>query len=71
MANNVRLLLVDDNPMVLGLLRGALTPLAMVTTATDAPTRSRNARTSSAGLLPGWSTQVTPGESASIAEKPR
>jgi CheY-like chemotaxis protein len=36
MANNVRLLLVDDNPMVLGLLRGALTPLAIVTTATDA-----------------------------------
>ncbi len=36
MANNVRLLLVDDNPMVLGLLRGALTPLATVTTATDA-----------------------------------
>src|ERR1700734_3344213 len=36
MANNVRLLLVDDNPMVLGLLRGALTPLAKVTTATDA-----------------------------------
>ncbi len=36
MANNVRLLLVDDNPMVLGLLRGALTPLANVTTATDA-----------------------------------
>jgi len=36
MANNVRLLLVDDNPMVLGLMRGALTPLAKVTTATDA-----------------------------------
>ena len=36
MANNVRLLLVDDNPMVLGLLRGALTSLAVVTTATDA-----------------------------------
>src|SRR6202162_848408 len=36
MANNVRLLLVDDNPMVLGLLRGALAPLAQVTTATDA-----------------------------------
>jgi CheY-like chemotaxis protein len=36
MANNVKLLLVDDNPMVLGLLRGALTPLAAVTTATDA-----------------------------------
>jgi len=36
MANNVRLLLVDDNPMVLGLLRGALTPLAMVASATDA-----------------------------------
>jgi CheY-like chemotaxis protein len=36
MSNNVRLLLVDDNPMVLGLLRSALTPLANVTTATDA-----------------------------------
>jgi CheY-like chemotaxis protein len=36
MANNVRLLLVDDNPMVLSLLRGALTPLAHVTTASDA-----------------------------------
>ena len=28
MPNNVKVLLVDDNPMVLGLLRGALTPLA-------------------------------------------
>jgi CheY-like chemotaxis protein len=36
MANNVRVLLVDDNPMVLGLLRGALAPLSLVTTATDA-----------------------------------
>lgn len=36
MANNVKVLLVDDNPMVMGLLRGALTPLASVTTATDA-----------------------------------
>jgi CheY-like chemotaxis protein len=36
MANNVKVLLVDDNPMVLGLLRGALTPLAIVNTATDA-----------------------------------
>jgi len=36
MPNNVRVLLVDDNPMVLGLLRGALTPLAKVTTASDA-----------------------------------
>ena len=36
MANNVKLLLVDDNPMILGMLRGALTPLAMVTTASDA-----------------------------------
>src|SRR5438309_201172 len=35
MANNVKLLLVDDNPMVLNLLRGALAPLAMVTTTTD------------------------------------
>jgi CheY-like chemotaxis protein len=36
MAKNVKLLLVDDNPMVLDLLRGALTPLAIVTTAGDA-----------------------------------
>src|SRR5690349_7006050 len=35
MPNNVKVLLVDDNPMVLGMLRGALTPLAKVTTATD------------------------------------
>ncbi len=28
MPNNVKVLLVDDNPMVLDLLRGALTPLA-------------------------------------------
>ena len=36
MANRVKVLLVDDNPMVMGLLRGALTSLATVTTATDA-----------------------------------
>jgi CheY-like chemotaxis protein len=36
MANNVKILLVDDNPMVLGMLRGALAPLASVTTASDA-----------------------------------
>ncbi|HXZ30900.1 MAG TPA: response regulator [Terriglobales bacterium] len=36
MANNVKILLVDDNPMILGMLRGALSPLASVTTATDA-----------------------------------
>jgi CheY-like chemotaxis protein len=36
MANRVKVLLVDDNPMVMGLLRGALTPLATVSTATDA-----------------------------------
>src|SRR5271156_624297 len=35
MAQNVKLLLVDDNPMVLGLLKGALAPLAKVTTAGD------------------------------------
>ena len=36
MANTtVKLLLVDDNPMVLGMLRGALTPLANVTTSND------------------------------------
>jgi CheY-like chemotaxis protein len=36
MSNNVKVLLVDDNPMVLGMLRGALTPLSVVNTATDA-----------------------------------
>jgi CheY-like chemotaxis protein len=35
MPNNVKVLLVDDNPMILGMLRGALTPLASVTTSTD------------------------------------
>ena len=35
MADKVKLLLVDDNPMILGMLRGALTPLASVMTATD------------------------------------
>jgi CheY-like chemotaxis protein len=36
MANNVKLLVVDDNPMVLAMLQHALTPLALVTTAADA-----------------------------------
>jgi CheY-like chemotaxis protein len=35
MPNNVKVLLVDDNPMILGILEGALTPLASVTTCTD------------------------------------
>src|SRR5499426_3464684 len=35
MASNVKILLVDDNPMVMGLLREALAPLAQVTTAAD------------------------------------
>jgi CheY-like chemotaxis protein len=35
MANQVKVLLVDDNPMVMGMLRGALTPLANVSTASD------------------------------------
>ncbi len=35
MLNNVKVLLVDDNPMVLGMLRSALTPLANVTTSND------------------------------------
>jgi len=35
MPNNVKVLLVDDNPMVLGLLHGALTLLASVTTSSD------------------------------------
>src|SRR6202142_1431422 len=36
MENNVKLLLVDDNPMVLDMLRQALTPFARVTPAGDA-----------------------------------
>lgn len=36
MATNVKILLVDDNPMVLGLLRQALSAMAEVSTATDA-----------------------------------
>lgn len=36
MADNLKLLLVDDNPMVLGMLQHALSSLARVTTATDA-----------------------------------
>lgn len=36
MADNLKLLLVDDNPMVLGMLQHALSSLAQVTTATDA-----------------------------------
>ena len=35
MAANVKLLLVEDNPMVLSMLRGALAPLATVSSATD------------------------------------
>src|SRR5437667_7145330 len=35
MQSNVKILLVDDNPMVLGLLRDALAPLARVSTAGD------------------------------------
>src|SRR5262250_2327535 len=35
MQSDVKLLLVDDNPMVLGMLRDALSPLAKVTTAND------------------------------------
>jgi CheY-like chemotaxis protein len=36
MANNVKLLVVEDNPMVLHMLHQALAPLATVTTASDA-----------------------------------
>ncbi len=36
MSSNVKILLVDDNPMVLGMLKQALTPFAEVGTATDA-----------------------------------
>lgn len=36
MPSNVKILLVDDNPMVLNMLRDAVVPLAQVTTAPDA-----------------------------------
>src|SRR5215470_7692617 len=36
MAGNVKILLVDDNPMVLGMLRQSLSTLATVATASDA-----------------------------------
>jgi CheY-like chemotaxis protein len=36
MASNIKILLVDDNPMVLGMLQEALAPLGQVTVATDA-----------------------------------
>src|SRR5579864_3363512 len=36
MVNNVKLLMVEDNPMVLAMLGQALSSLALVTTATDA-----------------------------------
>jgi len=36
MSSNVKILLVDDNPMVLGMLQQALTPMGEVTVATDA-----------------------------------
>ena len=36
MVDNVKLLVVDDNPMVLGMLQQAFGSLARVTTATDA-----------------------------------
>ena len=35
MATNIKLLVVDDNPMVLGMLQQALAPLAKVTVASD------------------------------------
>jgi len=36
MSSNVKILLVDDNPMVLGMLQQALTPLGVLSTASDA-----------------------------------
>ena len=35
MPSNVRVLLVDDNPMVLGMLRQALAPMANISTSAD------------------------------------
>ena len=37
MPSNVKVMVVDDNPMVLGMLKQALTPLAEISTAGDAP----------------------------------
>jgi len=37
MSNNVKVLLVDDNPMVLGMLQQALTPMAEIKVANDGP----------------------------------
>jgi|SRR5581483_5991921 len=37
MANNVKVLLVDDNPMVLNMLQQALSPMAEVKTSNDGP----------------------------------
>src|SRR5438309_2078850 len=37
MSNNVKVLLVDDNPMVLGMLKQSLSSMADVKTASDAP----------------------------------
>ena len=39
MSSNVKLLVVDDNPMVLAMLQQALVPLAQVTTAPMLRTR--------------------------------
>src|SRR5579871_4006689 len=36
MSTNVKVLLVDDNPMILGMLKGSLSLLGQVATATDA-----------------------------------
>lgn len=36
MSSNVKILVVDDNPMVLGMLQQALTPIGAVSTASDA-----------------------------------
>jgi len=60
MANNVKLLVVDDNPMVLAMLQQALTPLARVATATDAADALLKAVDDAPDLLgaitecPGW-----------------
>jgi CheY-like chemotaxis protein len=35
MSNNVKVLLVDDNPMILGMLQNALAPLSVLSTAAD------------------------------------
>ena len=72
MPNNVKVLLVDDNPMVLGLLQGALTPLASVTTSSDtADARADAIETASRAFAPSRPLFSVPSNSIMRASSPR